>query len=47
MTEDANPRTARADDLDALDADAVEDLEVDEGAEDVRGGTTFNCPTSF
>ena len=37
---------SKQDDLDALDADALEDLDVDDDAEAVRGGTTFNCPTS-
>ena len=32
--------------LDELDAEVVEDLDVDEDAADIRGGTTFNCPTS-
>ena len=33
--------------LDELDPETVEDLDVDEDAADVRGGTTFNCPTSL
>jgi hypothetical protein len=32
--------------LEDLDAETVEDLDVDDDAADVRGGTTFNCPTS-
>ena len=35
------------DGLEDLDAETVEDLDVDEEAADVRGGTTFNCPTSL
>lgn len=46
MTEYGTPATS-SEELDTLDADAVEDLDVDEGAEDVRGGTTWRtCPTS-
>jgi hypothetical protein len=29
--------------LDELDAETVEDLDADEDAEDVRGGTTWAC----
>ncbi len=32
--------------LEDLDVETLEDLDVDEDAADVRGGTTFNCPTS-
>ena len=32
--------------LDELEPEVVEDLDVDEDAADIRGGTTFNCPTS-
>lgn len=32
--------------LEDLDAEVVEDLDVDEDAEDVHGGTTRVCPTS-
>ena len=32
--------------LDELEPETVEDLDVDDDAADVRGGTTFNCPTS-
>lgn len=33
--------------LDDLDPETVEDLDVTtDDADDVRGGTTFNCPTS-
>lgn len=46
MSERDNPGSGRDEQLDLLDAEAVEDLDVDEGAEDVRGGTTFRCPTS-
>ena len=34
------------DELDELDAETVEDLDVDEDAADIRGGTTFQCTTS-
>ena len=34
------------DGLEHLDAEVVEDLDVDEDAADVRGGTTRACPTS-
>ncbi len=37
---------SHVDELDQLEPEIVEDLDVDEDAEDVRGGTTFNCPTS-
>ena len=44
---EASTRMPRDADLEELDAEAVEDLDVDEGAEDVRGGTTWRtCPTS-
>ena len=33
--------------LDELEPEVVEDLDVDEDAADIRGGTTFNCPTSL
>ncbi len=31
--------------LDELDAEVVEDLDVEEDAEDVRGGTSLGCMT--
>ena len=34
------------DGLEELDAEVVEDLDVDEDAAGVRGGTTWQCPTS-
>lgn len=43
---EASTRMPRDTDLDELDAEAIEDLDVNEAAEDVRGGTTWNCPTS-
>ena len=31
--------------LEELETETVEDLDVDDDAEDVAGGTTHNCPT--
>jgi hypothetical protein len=36
----------QTDGLELLDAEVVEDLDVDEDAGDIRGGTTRTCPTS-
>lgn len=46
MPENTSARMPREDELDTLDADALEDLDVDDHADAVRGGTTFACPTS-
>ena len=40
------PGGPQTDGLEHLDAEVVEDLDVDDDATDVRGGTTWNCPTS-
>ena len=37
---------SREEELDDLGSEVVEDLDVDEDAEDVRGGTTWTCPTA-
>lgn len=53
MSERQAPTTTREiadrpldDGLEHLDAEVVEDLDVDEDAANVRGGTTAVCPTS-
>ena len=37
---------APEDGLDDLESETVEDLDVDEDADDVAGGTTWTCPTA-
>ena len=46
MRENTSARMPREDELDTLDAAALEDLDVDDHADAGRGGTTCACPTS-
>lgn len=41
----ATPGDRAEEHLDDLEPETVEDLDVDEGAEDVAGGTSLNCRT--
>ncbi len=43
MTSGPKDRTHEPDDLDGLDTQTVEDLDAEQDAEDVRGGTTWHC----
>ena len=47
MAPQPTPRpTATDGELDALNPETVEDLDAEEDAEDVRGGTTWLCPNT-
>lgn len=43
MTNGPREQTDEPGDLDGLDTQTVEDLDAEQDAEDVRGGTTWDC----
>jgi hypothetical protein len=48
MTDEPNTREETDEALEQLDTETLEDLDVDGDAEDVKGGTTWNCgPTKL